>query len=179
MSYYAKEVDKCLCAIKNGDMSQFKSLIDLIGNHLCVVVKFYLNDKSYLEDVIDEVFAKVYKYINSYVEGSDGYNWICKIAENIAYSYNAKCANEISLFEAESLLKLNPSDIISEDKIDLNRAIDSLDEKSRELVYKHFFLGKTLTELGEEYKISKAAIKKRLDKCVEILKKFIASGKLY
>lgn len=176
MSNYAKEVDTYLAEIKKGDLSKFKLLYDLISNHLGVVVRFYLIDKSYWEDVLEEVFEKIFKYIDSYVEGSDGYNWICKIAENIAFNYNTKFNPEVSLEDVEYKLKISSSELFSDENIDLFRGIQTLNEKDRDIIFNYFYLGKTLEEIGKDYHVSKTAIKKRLDKCLKILKKFIETG---
>lgn len=178
MSNYAKETDTYLTAIKHGDLTQFKPLYDLVANHLRVVVMCYLNDKSYWEDVLSEVFEKVLRYIDSYTEGSDGYNWLCKIAENTAYNYNAKAGPEVALSDVERKLYVSSSEIVSEDLLDLLRAIDNLSQPFKDTVYKYFFFGETMEEIGREFNICKAAVKKRLNKAIEKLKKFIENGKL-
>ncbi len=178
MSYYAKEADSYLTAIKHGDLTQLKPLFDLITNHLFGVINYYLSDKSYLEDVLFEVYERALMYVNSYKEGSDGYNWICKIAENVSRKYNIRQNNDVSLSDVEGVISSDLSENISIERIDLLSAIDKLDYTNREIIYKYFYLGETMEEIGAEFKLTKSAIKKRLDKSTKFLKKFLQNGKL-
>lgn len=177
MSVYAKEVNKYLIAIKNGDESKFKPLYDLIANHIKGVARYYLNDKSYCDDVTIEVFQKIFLYINSYDENRDGYNWLCRIAQNIAYSYNEKYAHELNKTEIAAAATLADIEKNTEEKLDLFRAIDNLDPDSREVIYLHFFLGNSFKEIGDKLNLSKAGVKKRIDKSLAKLKIFIETGK--
>lgn len=178
MSIYANEVNEYLSAIKNGDITQLKPLFDLVGNHISGVARYYLTDKSYCDDVTIETFQKVYLYIGSYEEGKDGYNWMCRIAQNIAYNYNEKTAQILVTTKFAIAKKLADSDFVkrAEEHIDLFQAIECLEPESRELVYLHFFFGKSFKEIGDELHLSKAGVKKRIDKILLQLKILIETG---
>lgn len=175
------EVNKYLSAMKNGDVTQLKPLFDLIGNHISCIAKYYLVDGSYRDDVTIETFQKVCLYINSYDESKDGYRWIRRIARNVAYNYNnyikrtAKISDTEDIAVAESLADVDFTNDV-EEKIDILRAIDILEPESRELIYLHFFLRKTFKEIGAELHLSKAAVKKRIDKILLKLKIIIDIG---
>lgn len=79
MSKFAKEVNRYLIKIKCGDRSQeaLKKLYDVTSNHLQIVAKVYLRNKSYADDVVIETFQKAFLYIDSFDETQDGYNWLC------------------------------------------------------------------------------------------------------
>lgn len=177
MSIYAKEVNKYLIAIKNGDKSKFKPLFELIGNHVTGVARYYLSDKSYCDDVTAEVFQKIFLYIDAYEDGRDGYNWICRIAQNTAYDYNEKSAQELEKTQIAVTVSLAESEKNTEERLDLFRAIDSLDSESREIIYLHFFLGDSFNQIGEKLHLSKSGVKKRIDKILLRLKIFIETGK--
>ena len=175
------EVNKYLSAMKNGDIKQLKPLFDLIANHVSCIAKYYLVDRSYRDDVTVETFQKVCLYINSYDESKDGYRWIRRIARNVAYNYNnyidrtAKISDTKELAVAEPLADVDFT-CDTEEKIDLLRAIDILEPESRELVYQHFFLRKSFKEIGDELHITKAAVKKRIDKILLKLKILVEMG---
>ena len=177
MSIYAKEVNKYLTALQNGDATQFKPLYEAMQTHVMGIARYYLIDKSYCEDVTSEVFQKIFLYVNSYTENTDGYNWICRITENIAYDYNSRMPPpsadpaKIDLVAREFAISDD-----TEEKLDLFRAIDSLEPDSRELIYLRYFLGKTYQEIGEKLNISKVAVKKKIDKILSKLKIFIETG---
>ena len=177
MSLY-DEVNEYLSAIKNGDITQLDALYELVGNHISGAARYYLVDKSYCDDVTIETFQKVCLYINSYEEGKSGYKWMRRIAQNIAYNYNEITAKSSGTTELASVATLADNDFAkrAEERIDLFQAIDSLKPESRELIYMHFFLGKSFKEIGDELHLSKAGVKRRLDKILLILKKFIETG---
>lgn len=175
MSIYAKEVNKYLIAIKHGDQTMFDPLFELIGNHVTGVARYYLSDKSYCDDVTAEVFQKIFLYINAYDEGRDGYNWICRIAQNIAYDYNEKTAKDIQTTGIAAACGI-ASDNHTDEKLDLFCAIDSLEPDSRELIYLHFFLGNSFQEIADKLHMSKAGVKKRIDKILSTLKIFMEHG---
>ena len=77
MSRYAKEVNACLSEIQKGNRAQFAVLFDLTANHLRVIAKKYLFNKSDCDDVVSDAYLKVYQYINTFDNNQDGYNWLC------------------------------------------------------------------------------------------------------
>ncbi|MCH5147481.1 MAG: RNA polymerase sigma factor [Clostridiales bacterium] len=173
MSICAKEVNEYLCAIKQGDKAKFKQLFELISRRILGVARYYLVDKSYCEDVVSEVFQKVYLYIDSYDESKDGYNWICRIAENTAYDFNFKSSQNSD--NTDPVPALPESELLedAEKRVDLFRAIDKLDPESRELINLHYFLGDSYSEIGKKFHISKVAVKKKIDKILSKLKIYI------
>ena len=178
MSIFANEVNAYLSAIKSGDFTQLEPLYDLVRVHISGVARYYLTDKSYYDDVTIEAFQKVILYIDSYEEGKDGYNWICRIAQNIAYNYNEMTAKNSGTAELAIARKFADNDFTkhTEEKLDLFQAIDILEPESRELVNMYFFIGKSFKEIADELHLSKAGVKKRLDKILSKLKKFIETG---
>lgn len=178
MSICVKEVNKYLSAIKHGDQTSFKPLYDSIATRVMGIAMYYLIDKSYCEDVMNEAFQNVYLYINSYDESKDGYNWICRITENVAYKYNNRMpppSDDLSKADSD-IGKLAISDD-TEEKLDLFRAIDSLEPESREVVYMYYFLGNSYQDIGDRLHISRVAVKKKLDRILSKIKKYLETGK--
>lgn len=178
MSIFANEVNEYLLAIKRGDITQLEPLYDLFRVHVSGVARYYLADKSYCDDVTIEAFQKVILYINSYEEGKDGYNWICRIAQHIAYNYNEKMSKISGAAELAIAKKFADTDFTkhTEERLDLFQAIDILETESRELIYMHFFMGKSFKEIADKLHLSKAGVKKRIDKILLKLKIFIETG---
>lgn len=146
MSRYAKEVNKYLVAIKKGDKSKYQPLFDLTANHLLGVAAYYLKDRSYCEDVVSIVFEKIFKHIDTYEEGHDAYNWICKITENTAHDINESLKDEIAL---DNLIPQYDRELdltVYDENLDVTSAIDKLDSVDREIVYGYYFLIKLINK---------------------------------
>ena len=170
MSKYAKEVNKCLTKIKRGDASQYEILFDLTWNHLSVVAKHYLNNTFHSDDVVMEAYERVMKYISSYKEGLDGYNWLCKITEMVAYSYNKK---EAVFDNAKTIESDEASDDFTESielKTDLDNIIDRLDSESRTVIICYFYLDMTYEEIGKRVGKTKSAICKQIKSLLKEIK---------
>ena len=175
MSIYAKEVNDYLSAIKHGDNSKFKPLYEMIASRILGVARYYLIDRSYCEDVTSEVFQKIYLYINSYDESKDGYSWICRITRNVAFNFNNKVSQNPDSIHSDSVLQEFALTEDAERRVDILRAIDKLDPESREIVFMRYYLRSTYQEIGDELRISKVAVKKKIDKILSQLKIYIGN----
>ena len=125
MSKYRKEVNKYLQGFQNGDRSQLGKVFDVTANHLCAVAYKYLTNKSYCDDVVSDAFCKVLQYISSFNMEQDGYNWLCKIVEKIAYTYNEKEKEKReNALPIDAIENLGKDDGNKESKIDLLIAME-------------------------------------------------------
>ncbi|MBE5730574.1 MAG: sigma-70 family RNA polymerase sigma factor [Clostridiales bacterium] len=173
MSKYAKEVNNCLERLKRGDDSQYQALFGITWNHLCVVAKYYLKNKSYCDDVVMEVYERVMKYISSYKEGMDGYNWLCKITQMVAYAFNDK--NKIfdnSITVEDTDRTENFTDIV-DIKTDVDNILKKLDPESRKIIIGYFYLNFTYEEIGKKLGKTRSAIYKQLKKTLKEIEKLL------
>ncbi len=162
MSKYAKEVNLCLLNIRKGDESAMTTLFDLTANHLKAMVKGYLVNKIYLDDVVLETYERVLSYINSFNPELDGYNWMCGIAKNLAYSYNGKetPTYDIDLLKDDKEYKDWLDNL--ETKIDLSLVIKELDDIDKNILFLRIYMQESLKEIALKLGVSKVAVHKRL-----------------
>ena len=97
MSRSRREINALLTAIKKGNKLKQQELHDKTVNKLKVVALTYAEDKNDWEDIVNESYFKAIKYIHTFKEYMDGYNWLCKIVENVARNFNAQLENTVSL----------------------------------------------------------------------------------
>lgn len=173
MSRYAKEVNKYLVAIKKGDKSKYQPLFDLTANHLLGVAAYYLKDRSYCEDVVSIVFGKIFKYIDTYKEGHDAYNWICKITENTAHDINDALKDEVALDSLIPMYNREIDETVYDENLDVTRAIDKLEPIDREIVYGYYFFDKTYQQIAKELNLAKSTVKRRMENILIKLKDFL------
>lgn len=170
MSKLAKEVNDCLLQLKNGDKSQMRRLFEITNNHLLAVAKYYLYNKDFAEDVAAETYLKIDKYIRSFNPKQDGYNWVLKIAENIAKSQNDKYKK--SLEDDQSLAAVQAQADYNSDNLDFFFAISTLDETDQIIAYKRFYLDQTEEVIGQALHITRAAVCIRIKKIRKLLENF-------
>ena len=169
MFKYAKEVNKYLLKIQQGDKLYYEPLYERTANHLHTIAQFYLNNRSLAWDVVIDVFVKIMSYIHSYDSNYDGFNWLWKITQNTAYTYNK---SEERIAKAECGFAHN-NQFALEDK-GLSKAeflliIDPLDAVDKEIAIARFCFDNTLQEIGDKFGVSKVTIHQRISKICKFL----------
>ena len=96
------------------------------------------NDIS--EELTQETFYKAVKSINTYKGECKMSVWLCQIAKNLWYDEcrkNKKIADikEVDLFNIKSQDSIEEQFIANDEKISLYKRMQSLDDKTREVMY--------------------------------------------
>ncbi len=92
------------------------------------------------EELTQETFCKVVKKIDTYKGDCKMSVWLCQIAKNLWYDRCRKNKKMVKV-EENDLLNLQSLDItedtviLNEEKISLYKKMQSLDEKTREVIY--------------------------------------------
>ena len=132
-----------------------------------------VNDYYLAEDLCSDVFVKVYEKLGSFNEKKASIStWIFTITRNtlIDYYRTRKVTSEIP----ENLVyEDDESDVDDESLEKLAKGLENLDERSRNLIIKHYYEGKTLKEVAEELGISYAYSKILHQKALFLLKNYI------
>ena len=132
-----------------------------------------VNDYYLAEDLCSDVFMKVYEKLESFNEKKASIStWIFTITKNtlIDYYRTRKVTSEIP----ENLVyEDDESDVDDESLEKLAKGLENLDERSRNLIIKHYYEGKTLKEVAEELGISYAYSKILHQKALFLLKKYM------
>lgn len=169
MDQFNKNVNLILLALKNGDESKQRELFDLTYNHLKIIALMYAKDKNDWEDILIEAYFKAIRYISSFDNGKSGYNWLCKIVQNVAYNFDKKTESHISI----SSIKLEVFTSLEADIVDaqaLIYEIKQLNEEDQRLLYLKYWEDKTYREIAKIVDGKKSTIHKRILQLVEILK---------
>lgn len=171
MFQHAKEVTEYLRQIQQGDKSLIEPLFQRTANHLLGIARMYLTNKSLDEDVVSTTFMRLLKYIYSYDPEQDGYNWLCKITQNMAYTFNDK-ESSVKRLELEFAKRMESKwsqDVF--DEVDFFILLDRLQEPDKSIAYKRFYENKTMEQIGRELNVSKVAIYQRIKKICKIAEK--------
>ena len=101
MSVMGSEVNRLLKKIKDGDLTKREELFKITAGHLLGVARRYLYHAEDAEDVVAETFVRAFRYIHAYDESQEGYNWLCKIAQHLAFDHNEqyKAKTGVALME--------------------------------------------------------------------------------
>lgn len=171
MSKYSQQVNMFLTAYQqSGQKQYFDKLYDFTAGHLILIARSYLSDKNLAEDVILEAFTRVHLHIQSFDPLQDGYNWMCKIVQNVAFTFNAK---DKRMAEAEKKFASNldaPIYEIDISDLEFLETIDDLPHTDKSVVYKRFVLDHSVEKIAGSLSVSKPAISTRLKRIYKKLK---------
>ncbi len=178
MSRFGNKVNILLASIRSGKDEALDKLFEKTYNHLKTVAALYLFNPLDAEDVVSEAFLRACRYIHTFKDGMDGYNWLCKIVQNVAYDFNAKRipsegSNVLELLPAVERFESSP-ELYLENK-ELLKALNALAQRDRTVVLLYVFGGYSFTEITnllnipkttvyDAYKRSERAIIKFMDK---------------
>lgn len=172
--------------IKN-DLNYFEELVERYEKKLYgFIKKISYFGKEDIEDILQEIFIKVYKNINSYDTDLKFSSWIYQIARNHTYDAIRKAKarpNEAGLNDEEILQLISSgldikTEIESKDalkRIKLN--IQDLPYKYREVLILRFIENKSYKEIMDILKKSKGGIATLLSRGRKMLQKKLSQNK--
>lgn len=149
--------------------------------HECLVKnyeKYYRMAYSYVfreQDAMDIVQEGAYRAIlksdllkqPEYVD-----TWICKIMINEALRFLKK--NKLASVDMEDLPEQGQEDQVED--IDLQRALDKLDEQERVIVVLRYFEEEKIDTIGKIMELNVNTVKSRLYRAMDKLKKYMETG---
>lgn len=134
-----------------------------------------INNTQDAEDLTSDVFVKVYEKLGSFDKSKASLStWIYTIARNTLTDWfrTRKTFNEIPETESSDF-SIEDSFCNSETLESLAEALESLDERERDIIILRFYSGKSLREISAQMGISYAYVKVLQNKAFSEIKKFI------
>ncbi len=182
-----KYSDKGLVSrIKVNDQRAFKELVNKYQNKIFMIAYGILKNEDDAYDAVQEVFLKVYKYIQNFQENSTLYTWIYRITYNVSIDLYRKKRGEYSV-EFGDTSKIDPNvDSLARrvetpfEKIEqkelserVDFALSQLTEEHRTILVLREFEGLSYDEISEITSTPKGTVMSRLYHARLNLKKFL------
>lgn len=172
MSFLRDQINKLLLQIKMGDEDSKNHLFEFTYNHLIIVARKYLNDKNNLEDVVANAYLRAFEYVASFNPEKDGYNWLCKIVQNLCFDYNKQECKWISIDCAFGIATDIDIENQLEQKDTIAKYLAGYTELDRQFIYLRFWEDRSFSEIAHLTGAKKSYVHKRVSKILkEILKK--------
>jgi len=157
-------VQRCL----DGDREAFSLLIEEYKGYVFAIILRFIQDQEMVRDIAQEVFLQVYQSLNSY-QPQNFKGWIGKITVNKTIDYKRKCKTfelkleEASLYqEHEKIGEPERLWLEKEKENQVQEVLQQLPLLYREMIYKHYYQGKSYQEIASEEGISKKTVESRL-----------------
>ncbi len=149
MSKYGREVTELICLTRDGNKDAFGVLFARTFGHLVDVARRYLIDKNDCEDVAIEAFEKALKYIHAFNARQDGYNWLCRITQNVASDYNKRALSHPTVYLEENSRVCSVDEFYNTlENRELYKRLSLLSEEERNVVYYYYWEGLTYDEIA-------------------------------
>jgi len=160
--------EELVASLKNGDQNALGFLYDNYSAALFGVIVRIVESQENAEDVLQEVFVKIWKNISSY-DKSKGklYTWLINVARNSAIDSlrvkGHKIKSQIqSLDNSVNNINKQHSITIYPDHIGLKTLVSKMKPEYRQLIDKLYFEGYTQEEAAEELNIPIGTVKTRI-----------------
>ena len=161
-------------------------LINIYGDTIFRVCYLYVKDYQIAEDIVQEVFVKVYRNYNKFKHNADEKTWITKIAINTCKTYlkSSWVKRVILKEETESTFieDVEKRFIYQDEKAQLLLAVLEMGSKYKDIIILYYYNGLTISEISKILGISENTVKTRMvrgRKKLEIkLKEMVDDGRI-
>ncbi|MCL2071924.1 MAG: RNA polymerase sigma factor [Oscillospiraceae bacterium] len=145
-------------------------IVENFGDMMYKLATAQLNNMSDAYDVVQDVLLKIHVKNPVWNNPEHIKLWLVRAVINCCRDYNKKFANikKVKLNEVYSTLE-------GSEDYELQEALANLSQKYRITLYLHYYEGYKVREIAEILSLSESAIKKRLVKGREMIKKYLES----
>lgn len=127
-------------------------------------------DLSVCDDIVWEVFMKLYSHKGGFDSESGKKAWLIRLTVNKSHNHTRSRWQKKRTELSETA---QGSGMISDDILALREALKELKKGYREVIFLHYFEGYTAAEIGKILNISETAVTTRLQRGREMLKRFL------
>ena len=147
--------------------NEFEAKYNEYGNMLYKIAFLYLGNASDTEDVLQDIFTKYlcgkYKFKNSEHEKA----WFIRVTQNKCLDYLKKSGRKNECIDDVTVTATYKDEDLEQDVI---AKVIALPEKYKSAIILFYYNDYTVEEISKTLKISKSAVKKRLQRGRDILK---------
>jgi len=156
-----------------GGEAELETVIKLYGHALLKYCHNIICDYHEAQDAVQITFIKAYKKRLTFNVGMNLYTWLVKIAYNTCIDILRAKKNKPQLDISEDIPEQNSSSHIPEH---IRKALMTLKESDRALIYAHVMEERTFEELSKIHGKSSAALRKRYERAKKKLVSILAKN---
>ncbi len=159
--------------MRQGDDAAWEQFVRKYYADILKYCFFHCRDKTWAEDLTQEVFLKFFAALSGYRHQGKAKNYLYTIAGNLCKNQSSR-KRELPLEDAMEAGRSEASDL--DDRLMLDAAIRHLPEEFREVVLLHYYQGLKLSETAAVLHIGLPLVKYRLKRAKEQLRKELDHG---
>lgn len=179
-----EEDDKIVEQLQQGEHKEeaFSKLVALYKERLYWHIRHIVKNHEDANDVLQNTFIKIFRYIKNFKGNSKLYSWMYRIATNESITFINKKAKQLQLSSQEMqdyLVDNLESDVYFEgDKIQLalHKALATLPEKQRQVFNMKYFQDLKYKEIAEILDVSEGACKSNYHHASKKIEEYLKQG---
>jgi RNA polymerase sigma factor (sigma-70 family) len=166
-------------ALKDKDRSAFEYLYDNYGAALLGVISRIIKKEELAEEVLQDVFLKVWDRIESYDPGKGKlFTWMLNIARNQAIdkTRSKEFSKDKKTGDIGNFVRRIDSEEFIETKVEaigMMEVLKDLPEDQRFIIDQHYLKGYTQAEISEEFNLPLGTVKTRMRLAMKVLRKLL------
>ena len=164
-------------ALKKGREQAYIQLINTYGNKLLKTCFLMIKDEKEAEDIVQETFIKVFKYIKGFKGNSSLYTWIYKIGQNTMRDrYRDKTVT--IPYEDYTISEDNVEEIVinRENKEILRNGLNEINFIYKQVLVLFYFEEFSIKEISKILDEKEGTIKSKLSRGRRILRESLERG---
>ena len=176
------QLDACIEEVKKGQVSSFSYVIHKYQKLALNIALPIVKNQEDAEEVVQDAFIKIYRFIHQYNGESRFSSWLYKIVYNTAltkvslntkqWMRNHEIKEELTRWEQSEELNLGLLDQRVKSQV-LERALDQLPESDKLLITLYYFGDKSIPEISEITDWKKSTCKVKLMRARNKLKEIL------
>ncbi len=175
---WTAQVNALLYRIQKKDSVALKLLYDMTASKLLGLLNRILNDPSEAEDVLQEIFIKLWHQANKYNGSGTAWGWICVLARNQAIDRlrsTARTRSQDSTDASPELLNALVGVDNTSDTHWIGKCLSVLKPQTRDAILLSYIDGYSHSELSEQFTVPLGTIKAWIRRGLQELKQCLAA----
>jgi len=175
------EINPLIYRIQRQDKLALKELFEQVHTKLLCLIFRIIKDQHEAEDILQEVFVKVWQQADRYSGKGSAWGWLCVLARHQAIDHlRKKNAHEHDSFEQNQNTYEQLHEQLSEANHSLNRhwigqCLTKLNPQTRQAILLSFFNGSSHSEVSEQLAKPLGTVKAWIRRGLMELKKCLAA----
>ena len=168
--YYQNESDETLVMLTlAGEQYAYEVLVTRYQKAVIAAAITITKNHFMAEDAAQDAFVTAWMKLNTLQEPKKYASWVCRIAKNCALNMISKYRSFLPLDVVDNLNITddgaeNPAELyaLSEERNEVNKSIEMLPEKVRQIIHLHYFEDLSIAEIADRMRISEGTVKRQL-----------------
>ena len=168
--YYQNESDETLVMLTlAGEQYAYEVLVTRYQKAVIASAITVTKNHFMAEDAAQDAFVTAWMKLNTLQEPKKYASWVCRIAKNCALNMISRYRSFLPLDVVDNLNITddgaeNPAELyaLSEERNEVNKSIEMLPEKVRQIIRLHYFDDLSIAEIADRMRISEGTVKRQL-----------------